>query len=93
MEIALFKDLGSDTQPRIYDIDYMAWVLTDPGYVQLSEIIDVDFREIKDADIVSKQVDFIDNKIKQVQAVSEAKINELTQQRNELLAIPHIKAV
>jgi len=91
MEIALFKDLGSDTQPRIYDIDYMAWVLTDPGYVQVSEIIDVDFPELKDADIVSKQVDFIDNKIKRVQAVSEAKINELTQQRNELLALPNME--
>jgi len=79
MKIALFKDLSSDTQPRAYDIDYMTWILTDDGYVQVSEVIEVDFPELKDADIVNKQVAYIDNKIKQVQAVSEAKINELTQ--------------
>jgi len=88
MKIAQFKSLEHD----YICIDSEKFEIID-GYIRLTEYTDVEFIPLKDESIITKQVDFIDNKIKQAQAVSEAKINELTQQRNELLAIPHIKAV
>jgi len=88
MKIAQFKSLENDyiciDSEKFDNID---------GFIRLTEYTDVEFITLKDESIINKQVAYIDNKIKQVQAVSEAKINELTQQRNELLAIPHIKAV
>ena len=58
-------------------------------YVQLSEVIEVEFPELSNKDVVKSQVDILDKQMTKVRADSEAAITALEGRKQELLAITY----
>jgi len=85
MKVALYKCLSLD-----FDVLRDAGDLFEENddYIRLTEIVDIDLKPLSDVNIINKEVAYIDNQIKRVQAVSEVRINELKQKKQELLALP-----
>lgn len=85
MEVALYKNLNynyelvADLKDKYDDKD---------DYVRISDIVEIRFDLLNDAEITKKHVSMIDKQIKTVQAAAESKLNELKQKRDELLALP-----
>ena len=59
-------------------------------YAQLSEVVEVDFKDLSDEVIVKNQVDIIDKQITKIMADSEASITALNGRKQELLALPSL---
>ena len=57
------------------------------SYAQLSEVIEVDFKELRDEIVIKSQVAIIDRQITKVMADSEASITALNGRKQELLAL------
>ena len=58
-------------------------------YAQLSEVIEIDFKDISDEIVIKNQVAIIDRKITKVMADSEASITALNGRKQKLLAITY----
>jgi len=58
-------------------------------YVQLSEVIEVEFPELSNKDVVKSQVDLLNKQMTKVRADSEAAITALEGRKQELLAITY----
>ena len=58
-------------------------------YVQLSEILEIDFPELDKEESIKKQVAVLDKQITKVMADSEVQITKLKARKQELLAITH----
>ena len=58
-------------------------------YVQLSEVIEVDFPELSNEAVINNQVAALDKQMTKVRADSEAAITALEGRKQELLAITY----
>ncbi len=58
-------------------------------YARMSEIIEVDFPELDNKDIINSQVAVIERQITKVRADAEAAVTALDGRKQELLAIGH----
>lgn len=86
-KIAVFlSDMNYETVHDVdSDDDLRYW--TDEGHVQLTEVVEIDFPDLKKEDIVKNQVITIDNKIQDTLAKCEIAVNQLKERKQELLAI------
>ena len=86
MKVALYRtEYGSTI---IFESNEMAG---DNKYLQVSEVIDIEFTLIKEDELIKKEVDLLDKQIQQVQAAAHIKTSELEQRKAELLAIPDLR--
>jgi len=86
IELAVFKNDGDD---RVINVSqYKDWLFNDDDYIQMTEIIEVEFTALKDVDVVEKQIAVIDKQIKAFKAASQVKLNQMEQAKQELLALP-----
>jgi len=90
IKLAVFKD---GDRGRVMDItEHGSWILNDDDYIQITEIIEVEFQPLKDVDVVGKQVAAIDRKIKEFKAATQVKLNQMEQAKQELLSLSHSEA-
>ena len=89
MKLVLLKNLKYDFETVTIEDEGMnlAEYIGDE-YIQLSEIIDVEFPMLKDVDINAKKIEVIDKDIQK----AKAGIELLEQAKAELLAIPDLRA-
>ena len=57
-------------------------------YVVMSKVVEVDFPELSNDEVVKSQIAIIDKQITKVKADSEAAITALVGRKQELLALP-----
>lgn len=83
MEIALYKNIkyGFETVKEITCFE------DDSDYIRISDIAEVDFVALPSNEIISKEVDFINDSIQKEMADSQVRLNSLNQRKEELLAI------
>ena len=88
-KVVLMKNMKHNFESitETYDGDLSYYL--DNEYVQLSEIIEIDFPELSDEVVIKNQVSALDNQITKVMADSEVQITELKARKQELLAITH----
>ena len=65
------------------------WIEENEDYIRVTEPIHVEFTALPDDAILRARVASIDNTIEKVRAEYTVRINDLTDQRNRLLAITH----
>lgn len=70
--------------------DFEDWIEEESAdYVRVSEPIKVTFVSLADEEVLNNQIKSIDAKIEHTRAELTRRINELTDQKNRLLAITH----
>ena len=88
-KIVLMKSVEHDYETIMFiDDDREVSFWTD-DYAQLSEVIEVDFKELSDEVVIKSQVAIIDRQITKVMANSEASITALNGRKQKLLAITY----
>ena len=88
-KIALMKSVAHDYETVMLINDRSGIDLWTDDYAQLSEVIEVDFKELSDDLVIKNQVAIIDKQITKVMADSEASITALNGRKQELLAITY----
>ncbi len=88
MKIALFLSHG-DSDEKLYDIERYPWMLDAEDYIQVSDIVDVDFEMISDEKTLNRRIAVLDKKIEAVMSTAHMAIQELQQEKQELLSITH----
>jgi hypothetical protein len=87
MKLALYKPTGIGGYTIVLE------TYEDPDdredYIRVSDVVDVDFPDRANSEIVAKELGCIDKQIKTVQVAAEVKLNELKQRRDELLALEY----
>jgi hypothetical protein len=82
MKLAQFKNIEHDyTCIDGEELDRIS------SYVRLSEWVEVEFTKLPYGEAEKKEIESIDKQIETVMAVSEKKINELKQKKDDLLAL------
>ena len=81
--------LYADERGHISIIQSGGWADRCESYVQISEPSDIKFKPLEDEEVLRKRVDAIDRQITKVRAELTAKVADLTDQKNRLLAITH----
>ena len=81
-----------ETEFEIMEAEDQDRMLDDDDYIQITEIIEVEFQPLKDVDVVGKQVAAIDRKIKEFKAATQVKLNQMEQAKQELLSLSHSEA-
>ena len=79
---------GFDQVQTVTNDDVLYWDDSNE-YVQLSEVIEVEFPELSNKDVVKSQVALLDKQMTKVRADSEAAITALEGRKQELLAITY----
>ena len=84
--IAVFKDLDFGYHSAVfYDESGKSFLDETDGYVRVTEIITVEFKELPEAEIKEKELKRIDKAINEL----EGKLYKLEQEKKELLSIEH----
>ena len=65
------------------------WIDEDSDYVRVSEPMEITLTPLDDETVLKARVDSIDNQIETVRAELTRKVNDLTDQKQRLLAITH----
>jgi len=88
MELVLEKNLeyGYTTISELQE-DGLTVLHANPNYLVVSDVVDVEFNMISDAEIVTAEIDAIDDAINKEMADSEVRVNAMRQRKAELLAI------
>ena len=89
-KIVLMKSVEHDYETIMFINDRSGLDLWADDYAQLSEVIEVDFKELSDEIVIKNQVAIIDKQITKVMADSEASITALNGRKQELLALPSL---
>lgn len=84
MKIATFKNLESD-----FDTIGEEVFESINGYVRTSEYVDVEFPPLPHEDVVTKQVNALEEAKKNIQAKAELQLTEIDRRIGELLALPN----
>jgi len=91
-KICLMKNVAHNFETVVMaDENGDASYYEDMEYVRMSEIIEIDFPELDNKVIISKQVAIIEKQITKVRADAEAAVTALDGRKQELLAICHIE--
>lgn len=69
------------------------WIEDDADYIRVSDPVDVTFHPIPDDEILAARVSKIDREIETVRAELTRRVNELTDEKQRLLAITHQEAI
>lgn len=64
-------------------------MIGDTEYIQVSEVVDVEFPPLDPMDVQRKEITNIDKQIKAFQAASQITLNNLERRKAELLALPN----
>ena len=89
-KIVLMKSVEHDYETLMIIEDGRDVPFWSDKYVQLSEVMELDFKDLSDEVIVKNQVDIIDKQITKIMADSEASITALNGRKQELLALPSL---
>ena len=89
-KIVLMKSVEHDYETIMFINDRSGLDFWSDDYAQLSEVIEVDFKELSDEIVIKNQVAIIDKQITKVMADSEASITALNGRKQELLALPSL---
>ena len=89
-KIVLMKSVEHDYETLMIIEDGRDVSFWSDKYAQLSEVVEVDFKDLSDEVIVKNQVDIIDKQITKIMADSEASITALNGRKQELLALPSL---
>jgi len=84
MKIAIYQSKYSQILSEADD-----WTEAHNDYIRISEIVEVEIPMLSDSEQVEAKVKFIDDQIQDVRAELTARIEELTEQRQRLLAITY----
>ena len=87
--IVLMKSVEHDYETIMFIDDGRDVSFWTDDYAQLSEVIEVDFKELSDEVVIKSQVAIIDRQITKVMANSEASITALNGRKQKLLAITY----
>ena len=88
-KIVLMKSVEHDYETVMFIDERRGIDLWTDDYAQLSEVMEVDFKELSDDVVIKNQVAIIDKQITKVMADSEASITALNGRKQELLAITY----
>jgi hypothetical protein len=92
MKIALFKNVGFDSisifEPSKYLPDEEKEAYTLPGYVRISEWIDVDFPPLSTDEVVQSQIKVIDEAEQRARDLFHEQLERFKGMRANLLALP-----
>ena len=89
-KVVLLKSMKHDYESITETEGDLSYYLEN-DYVQLSEIVEIDFPELNNDSVIKTQVAVLDKQITKVMADSEVQINKLKARKQELLAITHNK--
>ena len=89
-KIVLMKSVEHDYETIMFINDRLGLDLWTDDYAQLSEVTEVDFKELSDEIVIKNQVAIIDKQITKIMADSEASITALNGRKQELLALPSL---
>lgn len=84
MKLAIYKAITS-SYTTVDNAE--GWIESDSGYVRVSEILDIDFPELKKEDVIVKSVEKIDSQIEEITQEMLKNINTLKGKKAELLAL------
>ena len=82
MKLAIYQTDYSQIPLEVSD-----YVEESEKYLRISEIVEVEIPLFSEADQVAAKIKIIDNQIEEARAMLTARIEELTEQRQRLLAI------
>lgn len=86
MKLVLAKNVRLDFE-CVREADYFD--RCDDEYVQISEVVEVEFPPLQESEIVTEQLRVLDTLKKDVQAEAQKRINDIEQRKAELLAIEY----
>ena len=87
MKIANYKETTYNFE-TILEVD--EWAESHKDYVRLTEPVEVEFIELPTIDIVLPQIAAIDRKIEDERVQHTAKMQKFEDDKQKLLAIPHL---
>ncbi len=88
MKVYLTKKVNTDFYyALIHKNDNNNDIFIPENFIQVSEVMDIDFAMLEEKETCLKEIAFLDKQIEYERAESESKVNVLLQRKQELLAI------
>ncbi len=87
MKIAMYETISGSAFP----LEVTDYIEGNDEYIRISEIIEINFKDLPDKDVMNNKIKSIDKKINETLAEHNIEINNLKDIKNKLLALPNKK--
>ncbi len=87
MKIAMYETISGSAFP----LEVTDYIEGNDEYIRISEIIEINFKDLPDKDVMNNKIKSIDKKINETLAEHNIRINNLKDIKNKLLALPNKK--
>lgn len=88
ISVAVFKSIESNGMSGFETIDQKSWEKMD-NYVRISEYVDVEFPELQDEIVIDKYLEALNRAEQAARVELQRKLDEIANQRSNLLALTH----